>query len=404
METVDLELLLAASAPGGGSCLSSTTELEPAGGLHTSIAPARFTPQRGDGSVYAFERRYVDGRLRTVAIVDSKQSQLNRAEAALAQAVTDAHPTLSLMPCIAVTYEGIDQPFTDLVLPHRAFDGHIRAANLNGKSVAEVPAYRAMRDATPANARALLEGSPITLVFGGWDSTRAKDQGRWRSALVGEIIGCCPDDKTAMRGGARVDPVAMQINLSPDELVRIVEAQSSELSTKSATKLQGEAVKARAKTKDEAVLSGSALVLGGLPPTLSQLAGIACDRIIRSNVLSFATLRQMRFGAGPQGDAACRALLAALALNGLARADAELYLRANCDLVEAAPPVLTIDQRYGRKLVLSPLTVHAADELLARALENAEEVADVQWTGQTMSLTGEPAIAKGRSDAEPEQD
>jgi len=70
---------------------------------------------------------------------------------------------------------------------------------------------------------------------------------------------------------------------------------------------------------------------------METLAGVACHRIVRSHVLSFAALRQIRFGAGPDGDAACRALLAALALAALARSDAELVLRANCDLVEAGP-------------------------------------------------------------------
>jgi CRISPR-associated protein Csb1 len=53
------------------------------------------------------------------------------------------------------------------------------------------------------------------------------------------------------------------------------------------------------------------LGLGGIPPTLDTLAGVACIRIIRSDVLSFATLRQIRFGADAEGNAACRALLAA---------------------------------------------------------------------------------------------
>src|SRR5439155_17240026 len=101
----------------------------------------------------------------------------------------------------------------------------------------------------------------------------------------------------------------------------------------------------------------SMLGLGGIPPTLETLAGVACHRIVRSHVLSFAALRQMRFGAGAEGDAACRALLAALALNALARSDSELYLRANCDLRESAAPVVEIDQRGDGRRRLSALSV-----------------------------------------------
>ncbi|TDB95855.1 type I-U CRISPR-associated protein Cas7 [Nonomuraea longispora] len=317
MSAITLDTLLTATAPGGGSCLTSITELAPAGGPHSAVAPAKFAAPRGKESVYAYERRYLEGELRTAVIVDSKQSQLNRAEAGLALAIDDENPALSRMPRIVVTYEidGQAQRFSDLTLPHRAYDGHIRAATRDGVPVTDLPEYRAIRDATPLNARALLEASPITLIYGGWDASRRARQGRWRSAMVGEIIGFCADGKPSLRGGARVDGVGMQMLLSGKDLREVVERQSGELSVRTADKLRKEADKA---TKDKTQISASAVGLGGIPPALDQLAGVACDRIIRSHVLSFATLRQMRFGAGPDGDQACRALLAALALNGLA--------------------------------------------------------------------------------------
>ncbi len=137
------------------------------------------------------------------------------------------------------------------------------------------------------------------------------------------------------------------------------------------------------------------LGLGGIPPSLDQLAGVACDRILRTHVLSFATLRQMRFGAGPEGDAACRALLAALGLAGLARADAELYLRANCDLVEAGRTAVRLDQRGGQVLDLEPLSIEQADALLVEALGRAEATADVAWRGLVLEVVGNPAIVRG---------
>jgi CRISPR-associated protein Csb1 len=117
-------------------------------------------------------------------------------------------------------------------------------------------------------------------------------------------------------------------------------------------------------------------------------------------VLSFATLRQMRFGAAPEGDTACRALLAALALNGLARSDAELYLRANCDLVEASAPVLALDRRDGQSDSLERLTIAAADALLADALQHAERTAGVQWNGVTLQVTGNQDVIAGAVDDE----
>ncbi len=222
-------------------------------------------------------------------------------------------------------------------MPHRIFDGHIRAGTVNGVPVTQLEMYRDIRNATPANARAVLDASPVSLVFGSWDSSRAARQGRWRSTLVGEIIGFCADDRSSLRGGARVDPVGMQIQLTETALKELAEAQRAELSGKFYDKATKPA-RAREGQGRARLISASMLGLGGIPPTLDTLSGVACSRIIRSHVLSFAALRQMRFGAGADGDAACRALLAALALNALARSDAELCLRANCDLREAGPP------------------------------------------------------------------
>jgi CRISPR-associated protein Csb1 len=115
-------------------------------------------------------------------------------------------------------------------------------------------------------------------------------------------------------------------------------------------------------------------------------------------VLSFATLRQMRFGAGPDGDAACRALLAALALNALARSDAELQLRANCDLRESSPTQVEVDQRGGQHLAVTSLSISDADALLAAALEAAQRAAGVRWDGPVLRVRGNPAIVAGAVD------
>lgn len=403
MHSLDLATLLAAGSPGGSSCLTSTTALEPAGGRHTSVAPAKFAERNKKGGVYAYEQRFLGDESRYAVVIDSKQSQLNRAEQALAQAIEDGHPLLSRVPHVRVTYEqdGAVEHYYDLTLPHRVFDGHIRAGTIDDIPTTQTPAYRAIRDASPANARALLETSPVTLVFGGWDSSRRSRQGRWRSALVGEIVGfvSASRDETGalrkpeagLRGGARVDPVGMQINLGKKAMTELANRQQAELSPDT----HGKIVKAASGVKAGEAESASALGLGGIPPTLDQLAGIACDTIIRTHVLSFATLRQMRFGAGVEGDAACRALLAALALNALARADAELYLRANCDLVEAELAKVRLDQRGGAFLEVEPLSIDAADLLLGEALAHAEKVAEITWSGLAMRVIGNPDIVSG---------
>ena len=392
MASLGYEELLAACNPGGSSVLSSVTELAPAGGEHTSVAPAKFVD--GDNSVFAYERRFIDGEPLQTAVIDSKQSQLNRGEVTIQQAIDDGHPLLGRVPLVQVVYGsgGGTRVFTDLQLPHRAWDGHVRAGTVDGKPATSNPTYRAARDATPANAKKLLEFSPGSLVFGSWDSTRRSNQSRYRSALVGEIIGVLAEQddrppRSPRRGGARVDPVAMSVQLSGADLEELVKAQEAELSPKLAEK-----IRKGAKGRGEKAGSASQLGLGGIPPSLTALGGVACRRIIRSHVLSFAALRQLRFGAGPDGDAAARALLAAYALAGLARSEAELYLRANCDLVEKEHPRVILDERWGESRQLQPLSIESADEMLAMAIDGAEHRAGVEWSGQRFVVQGNPVV------------
>jgi len=132
MAGITYELLTEALSPGGPSVLVSSTELEAAGGPQASVAPARFVS--GRDAVYAYERRFVDGEPCHTVIIDSKQSQLNRAEAALHQAIVDGNAVLAKMPRVEVTYDrdGITETYTDLTLPHRVYDGHIRAGTIDG--------------------------------------------------------------------------------------------------------------------------------------------------------------------------------------------------------------------------------------------------------------------------------
>lgn len=393
--TLTLEVLNRACAPGGASVLTSVTELQPAAGPHAGIAPARFVAARGSDATYAYETRFVDGQAVQVVVVDSKGSALNRVEAAVSAAISDGDPVLVQTPRIRVTYEGLPALF-EFDLPHRVFDGHIRAGTIDGHAATDDPRYRAARDATPGNARSLLELSPISLVLGSWDSTRRSHQGRYRSALVGEIVGVLADqsagaERAPVRGAARFDMFAPSVRLSGEQLESLLSAQVDELSPSNVEAIRKEIARAKKGT-----ISAAALGLGAIPPSLTGLGFVSCSRIIRSHVLSFAALRQLRFGlpVGVAGDVACRALLAALALNGLARSDAELFIRANCDLVEAAAPKVVLDQRNGSSVAVAPPSIDDADALLREAITAAVAVG-VRWAGQILEVQGNPLVASG---------
>ena len=281
-------------------------------------------------------------------------------------------------------------------LSHRVFDGHSRAGHVDGTPNTQHDQYRALRNCTPADMSALLNTAPAALLFGAWDSTRKSNQVRLRSALVGEIIGVLADQdpgaeyRQARRGGARVDAVAASVKLGAKELNSLVDDQEAELSAKNVAARRKEVKTAKA----DARISASTLGLGSIPPSLEETGAVACRRIIRSWVLSLATLRQLRFGQDETKNVAARALLAALGLNAIARAERELYIRANCDLIESAAPVVTLDQRFGEKKPFAPLTVEQADQLLLEAIENAKNAGVADWNGQTFNVEGNLTIIK----------
>lgn len=380
--------LAKACAPGGASVLTDVTELRPAAGPHAGIAPARYV--RGSQATYAFETRYIDGQALTVVDVLSKQGAINHLEDALATAIIDGDEDLSLTPRAVVHYEGVD--LYDYQAPHRIFDGHFRAGSVGSVPVTELPKYRALRDASQANARPLLETSPSSLVFGSWDSTRRSHQGRYRSAIVGEIIGVLADQSAdgksvPPRGAARFDTLAPSVRLPGKDLEGLLEAQEAELSPKNVESIRNEI-----KRSGKGAVSAAALGLGSIPPSLSSLGFVSCRQIIRSHVLSFSALRQLRFGSPGAGDIACRALLAALGLACLARSNEELLIRANCDLVEAESPQVGLDGREGVTVGLSPLTRETTSAVLAQAIEQARQAADVTWEGQTLEVEGNPVV------------
>ena len=388
---LNIDTLITACSPGGPNSLRILTELAPAGGESAGIAPARFLD--GNTPTYAYERRFVDGEPQHVVLIEGKASSLNRIEDQISIAIADKHPVLGRTPRIEVTYPTLGT-LSDLNLPHRAFDGHIRLGTIDGTPAVKHASYLALRNSTPSNARALLETSPASIALGAWDSTRKSHQSRFRSPITGEIIGVLADQgpdatRNPRRGGARTDSASPSVRLTGSEMKEIIENLKDDLSPKNYEKLDKEATSAKNKP-----ISGSHLGIGSIPPTLSTLGLVSCRRIIRQQVLSFAALRQLRFGDTLDANVACRALLAAWILNGVARSNSELVLRANCDLVEKGPEQYWLDARHGEGHDLTPLDIISADTLLEAAIRHAEKEAGITWQGQVLKVTGSPIIDK----------
>lgn len=390
MENLTYDLLLEACKAGGSSALSYTTELKSAGGEQTLVAPAKYVAGSGRNghATYVYETRYIDGEPTRTVLIDSRTSAANRIENAINDAIAEGHPIFGVMPRIRVTYKGAGMNGADIVewdttLPHRAFDAHIRLGFQEGgkESIITDSRYLAARNSMPAEALGLFAVSPITILLGGWDSTRKSGQARFAASLTGEIIGVLSDQNvkpsglTTRRSGARIDPVA----------------PSFEFDGPFASEMGARAEIGKDFQKKK-VVKGSEFLLGAIPPMTDSLDGISVKRIVRSRVLSFSTLRTLHFGKGVDSDQAIRALLAALAIDAVARADAELCLRANAFLSEAGKPKTFIHGRYGAKIALNPIEVKDADALLQEAYERACEVAGIDWDGQTLDVEGDEKV------------
>jgi CRISPR-associated protein Csb1 len=404
VKTVNLDLLSEASSTGGPSALSSVTYLRPAAGPHAVIAPAKYAGVNSAGA-YSYQLRFIDGEPQQTVLIDSSQSQHNRFESALALAIEEGDSILTLLPRIRVTYrwnDDVEEVFTDLDLPHRVYDGHIRAGKIKDTEVevTEYEEYVAARNSTKLNAWALLNISPITLVFGGWDASRRARQGRWASLVDSEIVGVLADQRpdpqkaTPRKGGARIDPVGMGFYLEKADFNALVDVQEHELSPTTVKELR----KKVAALKDKELPSLSHLGLGGIPPSPKELGAVSCKTVVRSHVLSFAALRQIRFGQGKDGDVAIRAVLAALAINGIVRSDAELHIRAHCHLVEEGPSRTVIDQRHGKEEEVVLPEIEEADVLLQEAIDRAKRVSKLDWQGQILEIQGNPLLIAAATD------
>ena len=397
MTKLDYDLLLEASKAGGPSALSDVTSLAPAGGFHSLVAPAKYT--NNGRATYVFERRFIDGEPLNTVLIDSRTSSANRMEEAIAQAIEEGQHTLVNMPRIMVSYEADDGRIiqeADYQLPHRAFDAHVRLGfdPESKASIVENEYYIAARNADTSNAWDLLQISPMTILFGGWDSTRKSRQARFASCVNAEIIGVLADQErdpgmlASRRSGARIDPIGAGIYFSRSDADAIAKRVGQETSKK--------------RKKGDSV-SGSEFVIGAIPPQTGESAaldGIAVRKVIRSRVLNFATLRAVRFGKGAEADQAIRALLAAIAVVAMTRSDAELHLRAGAHLVEQEAPAIMLYKRFGEEMPLDPMRVEEAEALLDEAYVRADEVAGLGWNGKPFEVKGDPAVIQGVNDAE----
>ncbi|MFJ4880410.1 type I-U CRISPR-associated RAMP protein Csb1/Cas7u [Streptomyces sp. NPDC088745] len=357
-------LLAAANLRSSDGAVRITAEYEPLGGAGSAVFPPTVKITAMDAAGYLIEPRYVGGAREDVVLLDQRQSQANRCEAALLDAVQRGEVFL---PHLALETEsaGVAVRVTSLDAPHRSRDAYFRdAVDADGVAFDRTEAGLALRDASAGDVSAYLRLVPSDLAYGVWDSHRKRRiQVKIPRAYSSEMIGVAP--LVGVRAAGRVD----RLNLT-GETVEVTES--------------GWAPSADGKlAKGTKTAKMSALGHGMIPPS-EGLGGVSVTGVQRCATLSFAQLAALRFGPlGKELAAAGRALVAAIALLGdrLAFASPALRLRSGCDLMLVGERVEWVLRGRDGRPGVEALEVASPQEALALfevALERAQ-AAGLEW-------------------------
>lgn len=347
------------------------TRLQPLGGKHHKIFPPTYPGERQtDPPQHIFEAHAQDDKIVWCTLLDSVQSQANRMEAALAEAKAEhAIP----LPEIKVDFddEKVHGPksMSSLEASHRAYDAVFRDSLLDGVPFLESAQGRALAAATPADASAMLELCPHGLAFGAWHSqvpsgTRGA---KFRRIVASEIVAIeVPTEEVTTdghTGQTRRQSTTRRIASRIDRLGIVKEA----------------AVYRDPKTGDwtNEETAGAEKVKpakvghGGVKPGADAL-GITCEHAEQRATVSFAAVRQLRFG-GSARTAAGRNLVAALALLALAEQRTEdCALRTGCELTGEGPPQRLIIDAEGNTEAIT-IDRETAQTVYREAYMDAEE-------------------------------
>ncbi len=391
MEQVTLEIVQGAVSS-AAAAFRCRRRLQPAGGPGENVFPPTFA-----GAVYAIEQRRVPGRDGpvTCVLLDSVQSQANRMELALQEAVDAGKIKIPLVVVDFTEYDPtgdleadeaagrlIDRvgKITSLQVPHRLADATLRYSELNGVPFRKSDKGKALNRASLTNATPLLELCPTALVFGMWDSTGPKGGlgAKFERAMVSEIVGVGAEIG-GLRRGVRRDP------LETSKDVKVV-----------ASKDRTEFWVAGGNTQG---MPPSQLGLSSVPfPKQTDRKtqdnyydGVTIEYAEQTTTLSLICLRRLRFplnGQPPSDDVdiAARTVLAALGLCAATLAfEAGTDLRSRCLLWPDGPMVWELLDRPGTEPKRFSLSGEDAVALLNSAAEQAKGKG-LPWPEEPLTL------------------
>lgn len=377
---------------GSAAAFRCRRRLQPAGGPGDKVFPPTYA-----GAIYAIEQRRVPGHDVPVACVllDSVQSQANRMELALQEAVDAGTVTI---PLVVVDFSDHDPTgdleadeaagrlidkvgtVTSLQVPHRLADAILRDSELDGRPFRRSPRGKALDTASATNATPLFELCPTALLFGMWDSHGPKGGlgPKFERAIVSEIVGVSAQVGD-LRRGVRRDP----LEISKNVLVR--RADDGTLEEVGVDKRRGG-------------VRPSGLGHSSVPfpeqrerkTEENYYDGVTIEYAEQTTTLSLICLRRLRFPLGgtadPEVDVAARTVLAALGLTAATLAfEAGGDLRSRCLLWPDGPMVWELLDRPGDEPGKYTLTSERAIGLLQGTIAQARE-RGLPWPEQPLVL------------------
>lgn len=401
---------------GTAAAFRRVVELQPAGGPGAKVFPPTY-----EGGKYATEKRRINGQTVDCVLLDSVQSQANRMEMALQDAIEIGRIAL---PLITVDFSGTDASFigrvTSLEAPHRIADAILRDSEWDdgtGKKVPfrKTPVGAALDTASLQDATALFGYCPTALVFGMWDSTGARGGlgVKFPRAIVSEIIGigAVPGQRT----GGRLDPLQIALKAGPVYETEDGDWTLDPAKAKRKKDKDGNIVKDKNGNEVPALYGEkgrpSEINHGNVTPSLVvqkddrdqprldefgkpiPIGGFTIDRAQQITVISLPALRRLRFPVNGNNntDLPGRVALTALALCAATLSGEKGYnLRSQCDLyVPSGVPQWEIP---GQNEAFS-LNAKDAVKLFNQAVEEAKS-AGLPWNSDGMTLTPRDDLVK----------
>lgn len=363
-----------------GSAIRLTVKLFPA-----SDGDKLFPPTY-EGGKYAKERRIMaDGSIMDTVLLDSVQSQANRMENALLDAIRLGAVKLPLMKVDFQGVNGLDAIST-LETPHRIADAIFRESIIGGIPFRDSDIGKAFIESTARDATGMFQYCPHALVFGVWDSTGSTGIGnKFQRIITSEIIGM--NAHYGVKTKSRIDPVIR--GGARTELYETADGGWT-IDPEQAVKEKGKPKKYGKKVSE--------LNLGNVTPKIEELGGgVTISHAIHSAVISIPAIRKLHFPVdgkeNPEANNKGRSVIMALALSALSHSIEQGYdLRSRCLLVPQGEPQYEFIDSKGNASAFS-ISAEKADSILNNAIDEARN-AGLPWLDHDVILNANPRFMR----------